>query len=127
MLARLIFRHKGSLKSDKSKVLIIFGDASDAIDSMYPYFRLILGRARTRYVRTRAGRIPKWLCIRFKQGWTITPEWEGYAMPADIAFNDVNPEEYPGILFSGGHAPEYIREDEDFLRLPHCFLRRTHP
>jgi protease I len=48
-------------------------------------------------------------------------------MPAEIAFKDVNPEEYPGIFFSGGHAPEYIREDEDFLCLTHCFLRRTHP
>jgi len=27
----------------KPKVLIIFGDASETIDSMYPYFRLIEG------------------------------------------------------------------------------------
>ena len=73
------------------------------------------------------GEDPNGYASGLKQGWTITPEWEGYTMPAEIAFNDVNPEEYPGILFSGGHAAEYIREDDGFLRLKHCFLRRTHP
>jgi putative intracellular protease/amidase len=30
---------------------------------------------------------------------------------ADIAFKDIKPEEYAGILISGGRAPEYIRYD----------------
>ena len=35
---------------------------------------------------------------------TITKEWEGYTINADIAFADVDPEKYLGILFSGGRA-----------------------
>ena len=50
-----------------------------------------------------------------RPGWTITKEWEGYQIQADLAFSEVNPEEYLGILFSGGRAPEYIREDEELL------------
>ena len=40
----------------------------------------------------------------------------------DIAFRDIQPEEYLGIFFSGGRAPEYIREDEDLLRITRHFF-----
>ncbi len=39
-------------------------------------------------------------------GWTITKEGEGYTLQADVAFADVNPEDYVGIFFRGGRAPE---------------------
>src|SRR5262249_25585377 len=34
----------------------------------------------------------------------------------DIAFRDIRSEEYLGILFSGGRAPEYLREDEEAIQ-----------
>jgi len=39
----------------------------------------------------------------------------------------VNPEEFLGILFSGGRAPEYIREDEDLLRITKYFFGKNAP
>ena len=36
-------------------------------------------------------------------------------LKADIAFRDIRPEEYAGIVLSGGRAPEYIRYDEDLM------------
>ncbi len=62
-----------------------------------------------------------------KPGWTITKEWEGYSIQADIAFKDIKPEEYVGIFFSGGRAPEYIREDEDLLRITRWFWENKKP
>ena len=62
-----------------------------------------------------------------KPGWTITKEWEGYTLQANIAFADINPEDYVGIFFSGGRAPEYIREDEDLLRVTRHFFERNKP
>jgi protease I len=57
-----------------------------------------------------------------KPGWTITKEWEGYTIEADVAFRDVRPEEYLGIFFNGERAPEYLRYDEDLARITrHCF------
>ena len=45
-------------------------------------------------------------------------------MPAEIAFKDLSPVEYLGIFFSGGRVAEYIREDEDLLRITrHLFER----
>ena len=51
-----------------------------------------------------------------KPGWTITKEWEGYTIQTDVAFREINPDEYLGIFYSGGRAPEYIRYDEDLKR-----------
>lgn len=62
-----------------------------------------------------------------RPGWTITKEWEGYQIQADLAFSEVNPEEYLGILFSGGRAPEYIREDGDLIKLTQWFFDHNKP
>jgi protease I len=54
-------------------------------------------------------------------------EWEGYQTQADLAFSEVNPEEYLGILYSGGRAPEYIREDEDLIKITQWFFDNNKP
>jgi len=101
---------------NRPKVLIIIGDATETVDTLYPYYRLIEGG----YAPIVAGpekRVFQMVMHEVKPGWTITKEWEGYSIAADIAFKDIKPEEYAGIFFSGGRAPEYIREDQDLLRI----------
>jgi putative intracellular protease/amidase len=46
---------------------------------------------------------------------------------AEIAFRDIQPEDYVGIFFSGGRAPEYIREDTDLLRITRWFWDNQRP
>ena len=97
------------------KVLIIVGDATETVDTLYPYLRVqeegfqpvVAGPEKRRY---------NMVMHEDKPGWDITREWEGYQIDADIAFRDVNPEEYLGIFFSGGRAPEYIRDNPDLIR-----------
>jgi protease I len=108
------------------KVLIIVGDASETVDTLYPYYRLIEGG----YQPVVAGpekRLFQMVMHEVKPGWTITKEWEGYSIMADIAFRDIQPEEYAGIFFSGGRAPEYIREDQDLLRITRWFWEHEKP
>ena len=112
--------------ANKPKVLIIIGDASETVDTMYPYFRLIEGGFEP-VVAAPEKRTYQMVMHQVKPGWTITKEWEGYTMDADIAFTDVEPEEYLGIFFSGGRAPEYIREDEDLLRITRYFFEKNVP
>jgi protease I len=108
------------------KVLIIVGDASETVDTLYPYFRLqedgfspvVAAPEKRRY---------QMVLHEVKPGWTITKEWEGYTIDADIAFHDVDPDEYLSIFFSGGRAPEYIREDEDLLRITRHFFAAQKP
>jgi protease I len=53
--------------------------------------------------------------------WDITEEKPGYHLAADIAFKDINPSDYRGIIISGGRAPEYLRYDQDLLRVVRWF------
>ncbi|QGJ69970.1 General stress protein 18 [Planctomycetales bacterium 10988] len=109
-----------------NKVLIIVGDATETLDTMYPYYRLqeagfepvVAAPEKRRY---------QMVLHEIKPGWTITKEWEGYTIEADVAFSEIDPTEYLGIFFSGGRAPEYIRYDEDLVRVTKHFFAEKKP
>src|SRR5436190_1736358 len=98
------------------KVLLVIGDAAELFDTMYPLYRIredhfqvvVAGPERRVYHLVQHDRHPDW---------DITVESAGYKLPADIAFRDIKPDEYAGIVLSGGRAPEYIRYDADLLRV----------
>ena len=117
---------KEVLRVPKPKVLIVVGDATETVDTLYPYYRLIEGGYQP-VVAAPEKRLYQMVLHEVKPGWTITKEWEGYSINADIAFKDIQPEEYVGIFFSGGRAPEYIREDEDLLRITRWFWDKKRP
>jgi protease I len=108
------------------KVLIIVGDATETVDTLYPYYRLQEDGFRP-IVAAPEKRRYQMVLHEVKPGWTITKEWEGYSIEADIAFRDVDPDDYLGIFFSGGRAPEYIRDDEDLLRITRHFFAANRP
>ena len=102
-------------------VLIIVGDAVETLDTLYPYYRLIEGGYRPVVAAPEVGTY-QMVMHEIKPGWTITKEWEGYTIKAEVAFRDVDPSKYLGIMFSGGRAPEYIRYDPDLVRLTKHFF-----
>lgn len=109
-----------------SKVLIIIGDATECLDTMYPYFRLpedgfqavVAGPEKRLYHMVLHERPP---------GWDITQETAGYHLQADIAFRDIKPAEYAGLFVSGGRAPEYLRYDKDLLAVTRHFFETNKP
>ena len=108
------------------KVLIVVGDASETMDTMYPIYRLVEAGFQP-VVAAPEKRRYQMVMHEVKPGWTITKEWEGYTIEADVAFADVDPQEYLGIFFSGGRAPEYIRYDEDLMRITRHFFEANKP
>src|SRR5437868_6040313 len=114
------------MNAPKGKVLVIVGVATETVDTLYPYYRLIEGGYQP-VVAAPEKRRYQMVLHEVKPGWTITKEWEGYSIQADIAFADIQPEEYIGIFFSGGRAPEYIREDEALLRVTRYFFEHDLP
>ncbi|WP_075087296.1 DJ-1/PfpI family protein [Verrucomicrobium spinosum] len=50
-----------------------------------------------------------------------------YTINADVTFAEIKAEEYAGIFFSGGRAPEYIREDQDLLKVTKYFFEKNLP
>ena len=109
-----------------SKVLIIVGDATETVDTLYPYYRLIEGGYEP-VIAAPEKRRYQMVLHEVRPGWTITKEWEGYSIEADVAFSDVREEDYLGIFFSGGRAPEYIRYDEDLVRITRHFFAKEKP
>jgi len=110
----------------KAKVLIIIGDATETLDTMYPYYRLIEGGYEP-VVAAPEKRLYQMVMHEVRPGWTITKEWEGYTLKADIAFKDIKEDDYASIFFSGGRAPEYIRYDEDLVRVTRHFFETGKP
>jgi len=108
------------------KVLIIVGDAVETVDTLYPYYRL----QEEGFLPVVAGpekQIYQMVLHEVRAGWTITREWEGYQIKADIAFREIVPEDYLGIFFSGGRAPEYIRDNPDLIRITQQFFATNKP
>ena len=103
-----------------AKVLMPLGDATEALDTFYPFFRLkeagyevIVAGPEARLYHTVLHEIPPDSSVP----WDITQERPAYFIKAEVAFKDINPDEYAGVFISGGRAPEYIRYDEDLNRV----------
>lgn len=108
------------------KVLIVIGDATELLDTMYPYYRL-KEAGFTPVVTAPEKRLYQLVLHEVKPGWTITKEWEGYTLPCDVPFSEVDETQYAGIMFSGGRAPEYIRYDQDLVRITRHFFAENKP
>ncbi len=112
------------------KVLMPIGDATEVLDTMYPYYRLpedgyevVVAGPEARQYHMVLHEIPPDANIP----WDITQERPGYHIQADIAFKDVDPTEYAGLFVSGGRAPEYLRYDQDLLRITRHFFEAGKP
>jgi protease I len=109
-----------------NKVLIIIGDATETVDTLYPFYR-VQEDGFEPVVAAPEKRPYQMVMHEVRPGWTITKEWEGYTIEANIAFRDIQPEDYVGIFFSGGRAPEYIRYDPDLIRVTQYFFDNNLP
>jgi protease I len=109
-----------------NKVLLVIGDAAEVFDTMYPLHRI----REDGYEVVVAGpqkRVYHLVMHDTHPDWDITVESPGYKLTADIAFRDIRPEEYAGIVLSGGRAPEYLRYDADLIRIVRHFFEKKLP
>ena len=109
-----------------SKILIPIGDAAEAMDTLYPFFRV----REDGYQAVVAGpeqRVYPLVMHEIPPGWDITRESPSYHLASDIAFRDVDPDEYAGLFLTGGRAPEYLRYDEDLIRIVRRFFEVNKP
>lgn len=97
------------------KILLVIGDAAELLDTMYPYFR-IREDGHQVIVAGPERRVYHLVQHEKPDDWDITRETAGYHLAADLAFRDIDPADYAGMVLSGGRAPEYLRYDEDLLR-----------
>lgn len=117
-------------KMPQPKVLMPIGDATEMMDTLYPFFRLpedgfqvVVAGPEARLYNGVAHEVPPNADVP----WDITREQPAYHIKADIAFRDVKPEEYAGLFISGGRAPEYLRYDKDLMRITRHFFEKNKP
>ncbi|MCH2129099.1 MAG: DJ-1/PfpI family protein [Pirellulaceae bacterium] len=110
----------------RGKILLVIGDATEIVDTLYPWMRL---QEENYQVVIAAPEVRTYAMVQHQrpEGWDITRESSGYLIDADIAFADIRPEEYAGLLVSGGRAPEYIRDDEDLIRVVRSIAETGRP
>jgi protease I len=102
------------------KILMPIGDATEALDTFYAYYRLpeagfevVVAGPEARLYHTVLHEIPPNPDVP----WDITQERPGYHLKASVAFRDLRSEDFAGMFISGGRAPEYIRYDKDLRRV----------
>lgn len=108
------------------KILLVFGDAAEVTDTLYPWMRL---QEAGYQVFLAAPEVRNYSLVQHQRpdGWDLTRESPGYTLESDIAFADIVPEEYQGLLVSGGRAPEYIRYDEHLIRAVQWLVEAGRP
>lgn len=112
------------------RVLMPIGDATEVMDTLYPFFRLpedgfevVVAGPEARKYHGVMHEVPPNDSIP----WDITREQPAYHIQAKIAFRDINPNDYVGLFLSGGRAPEYIRYDKHLLAVTKHFFDAGKP
>jgi|EP01137_Pigoraptor_chileana_P015196 protease I len=108
------------------QILLVIGDAAEVLDTFYPLHRL-KEEGYTVHVAGPEKRAYHLVLHERPPGWDITEERPGYHLAADVAFRDVNPAAYAGLVISGGRAPEYLRYDAHLLRVTADFFTADKP
>ena len=108
------------------KVIILTGDAAESLEVMYPYQRLQEEGYEVDIAAAAVKRL-QFVVHDFVEGFDTYTEKLGYTWPADVAFADVEPNDYVAMVVPGGRAPEYIRNDPDFQRIVRHFFTADLP
>lgn len=111
------------------QVLMPIGDASEVMDTLYPFFRLpedgfevVVCGPEARLYHLVMHEIPP-----APERWDITREQPGYHLRATAAFRDIEAANFAGLFLSGGRAPEYLRYDRDLLQITRHFFEAGKP
>jgi len=108
------------------RVLVAIGEFSEAMETYYMVYRLIEEGAVPVVAATAVKRV-QLVVHDFDPQYSNYTEKPGYQIAAQVAYKDVNPADYQGLLIPGGRGPEEIRQDKDVLKIAGFFLDKNLP
>jgi protease I len=106
-----------------SNILVITGDGGESYEALYAVHRF-QEEGWEAVVAAPSRRRLNLVMHDFEPGWDTYIERQGYGMEADLAFDQVNVENYAAILLLGGRAPEYLRNNAKLLEIVREFDRQ---
>ncbi|MDP9259066.1 MAG: DJ-1/PfpI family protein [Actinomycetota bacterium] len=98
------------------RILMLAGDAAEELEVYYLLYRLREAGYEVDVAAPRRGLL-RLVVHDFEDGWDTYIERPGRNLMSDIAFADVDPARYAGVVIPGGRAPEVIRTDPDVARI----------
>ncbi|WP_026974107.1 DJ-1/PfpI family protein [Alicyclobacillus contaminans] len=107
------------------RVLILTGDAVEALEVFYPYYRLLEAEVEAVIAAPSVKKLNT--VVHDFVGWDTYTEKPAYLLEAHVAFSDVQPETFDGLILPGGRAPEYIRLQPDVPRIVRHFFEAGKP
>jgi len=117
-------RAGGTLKG--KRVLVCIGEFSEGMETYYMIYRLIEEGAVPVVAAAEVKRLH--LVVHdFDPQYSNYTEKPGYVIKTDVAYKDVKPAEYDGLLIPGGRGPEEIRQYRDALKIVGHFLDKNLP
>jgi protease I len=110
------------------KILMIVGDFVEDYEAMVPYQMLVMvghivhtvcpGKKKGEHVKT---------AVHDFEGDQTYTEKPGHKFAINENFSDIKPESYDALVIPGGRAPEYLRLNEDVLKIVRHFFERDKP
>lgn len=108
------------------RVLVAIGEFSEGMETYYMIYRLMEEGVVPVVAASQVKRV-QLVVHDFDPRYTNYTEMPGYQIEAQIAYKDVNPADYGGLLIPGGRGPEEIRQRKDVLQIVGYFLDRRLP
>jgi protease I len=109
-----------------TRILMITGDAGEAQEISYAKYRLEEEGWRVE-IAAPSRRVFQSVVHDFEPGFDTYIEKPGYRVQADLALDDVKPQDYAGLVLPGGRAPEYLRNRERAVAIVRHFLEAGKP
>ena len=101
-------------------ILIVTGDGGECFETLYAVHRFREAGYAPRIAAPSRKRLH--LVIHdFAPGWDTYVERPGYEVESDLAFDEVQVDDYDAVLVLGGRAPEYLRHDARVLEIVRAF------
>jgi len=107
-------------------VLIISGDAVEALEIFYPYYRCLEEGFNVTIASPTAKKLQT-VCHDFTDEMETFVEKQAYGIESHTSFAEIKPAEYDGLIIPGGRAPEYIRMDESVPGIVRHFFEENKP
>ena len=98
------------------RVLIITGDGGESFETWFAVQRFQEAGYEAPVAAPSKRRLHL-VMHDFEPGWDTYKESPGYAIEADLTFDQVVVEDYEAVLCIGGRAPEYLRNDPRVLNI----------
>ena len=105
------------------RILIITGDGGESFETWFALQRF-QEAGYDAHIAAPSKRRLHLVMHDFEPGWDTYKESPGYAIEADLAFDEVIVDDYEAVLCIGGRAPEYLRNDKRVLEILRRFEAR---